>query len=224
MTDVTENAQASGTLVSWENGIGDDAKYHIAHVTTDGITLVSNMKDYQKWFAAVAAAKKSPNDIDVRSILEQLPKAVHFDRSRIAKATYSRDLSQLSLFDQEQRKTKIPEGKEQADVFAAIKQYLGGTESEEEADAWSVMQGPLFTLSVIAVIGGFCIWFTTICEPGYEATGRRAGMKNLLNWLGYSIGPFWMSLAVGSLAGLVLLMMIFQLVKRPMRQVLEYSV
>jgi peptidoglycan/LPS O-acetylase OafA/YrhL len=66
------------------------------------------------------------------------------------------------------------------------------------------------------------IWFTTICEPNYEATGRRAGMKNLLNWVGYSIGPFWMSVAVGSLAAIVLASMVYQLVKRPIRQVLEY--
>lgn len=222
MTEATANTGDSGTLVSWENGIGDDAKYHIAHITTEGITLVANMKDYQKWFAAVAAAKKSPEGI--RSILNELPKVAHFERGQISKATYAKDLSQLSLYDQQQRRTKVPEGKEQAEVFAAIKQYLGGAEREEEADAWSVMQGPLFTLSVIGVIGGFFIWFTTICEPDFQAEGRKAGMKNLLNWVGYNIGPFWMSVAVGSLAALVLLLMISQLVKRPIRQVLEYSV
>lgn len=222
MTEATGNADDTGALVSWENGIGDDAKYHIAHITAEGITLVSNMKDYQKWFAAVAAAKKSPTDI--RPILSELPKVMHFERGQISKATYAKDLSQLSLFDHQQRKTKVPEGKEQAAVFAAIKQYLGGTESEEEADAWSVMQGPLLTLSIIGVIGGFFIWFTTICEADFQAEGRKAGMKNLLNWVGYNIGPFWMSVAVGSLAALVLLLMISQLVKRPIRQVLEYSV
>lgn len=220
MTEVTANADDAGALVSWENGIGDDAKYHIAHITADGITLVANMKDYQKWFAAVAATKKSPSSI--RAILNELPKVVYFQRGQISKATYAKDLSQLSLYDQEQRRTKVPEGKEQADVFAAIKQYLGGAESEEEADAWSVMQGPLFTLAVIGVIGGFFIWFTTICEADFKAEGRKAGMKNLLNWVGYSIGPFWMSVAVGSLAALVLLIMTAQLVKRPIRQVLEY--
>ena len=132
-------------------------------------------------------------------------------------------MNQLALFDQNEKKTKVPEGKEQAEVFAAIKQHLGGTESEEEADAWSVMQSPLFILAVIGVIGGFFIYFTTICEPDYEATGRRSGMKALLNSVGYTIGPVWMSVAVGSLAALVLGMMIFQLIKRPIRQVLEYS-
>ena len=117
----------------------------------------------------------------------------------------------------------MPEGKEQADVFAAIKQYLGGSESEEEADAWSVMKTPLFILSVIAVIGGFLIYFTASCEPSIEATGRRAGMKTLLNSIGYAIGPVWTSVAVGSLAALVLGMLSFQLIKRPIVQVLTYS-
>lgn len=132
-------------------------------------------------------------------------------------------LNQLLLFDRDQRKTKFPEGKEQADVFAAIKQHPGGSESEEEADAWTVMQSPLFILAVIGVIGGFFIYVASISEPNYEASGRRAGMKNLINWLGYSIGPVWMSVAVGSLAAIVLGMMIYQLIKRPIRQVLTYS-
>jgi hypothetical protein len=220
MSNVTGNAGTSGTLVSWEEGIGDDKKYHLAHVSPEGITLVRKM-DYKQWCEVVAAAKTSPNE--AAAILRQLPKAMHFQPGQISKATYAKDLNQLALYDREQKKTKVPEGKEQAEVFAAIKQHLGGAEREEEADAWSVMQSPLFILAVIAVIGGFLIWFTTICDPTYEAIGRRSGMKNLLNWVGYSIGPMWMSIAVGSLAALVLAMMAYQLIKRPIRQVLEYS-
>ena len=221
MANVTSKASAPGTLVSWEEGIGDDKKFHIAHVSPEGITLVRKMKDYQKWCEAVAAARSSPNE--VVGILQQLPKAVSFDPGALSKVAYAGQLNQLTLFDRNQQKTKVPEGKGQAEVFAAIKQHLGGTPREEEADAWSVMQSPLFILAVIGVIGGFFIWFTTICEPGYEASGRRAGMKQLLNSIGYTIGPVWMSVAVGSLAALVLGMMFYQLVKRPIRQVLEYS-
>jgi hypothetical protein len=221
MANVAGNAVAPGTLVSWEEGIGDDKKYHIAHVSPEGITLVRKLKDYAQWQQIVAAAKSSPNE--AAASLRQLPKAVHLDPSQISKATYAKQLNQLALFDRSQQKIKVPEGKEQAEVFAAIKQHLGGAEREEEADAWSVMQSPLFILGVIAVIGGFFIYFTTICEPGYEASGRRSGMKQLLNWVGYSIGPFWMSVAVGSMAALVLGMMIYQLIKRPIRQVLEYT-
>lgn len=221
MSNATGNASAAGTLVSWEEGIGDDKKYHIVHVSSAGIILVRKMSDYKQWVEMVAAAKTSPDE--AATMLQQLPKAVHFVPGKISKATYSKDLNQLALYDQDQQKTKVPEGKGQAEVFAAIKQHLGGTEGEEEADAWSVMQGPLFTLAVIAVIGGFCIWFTTISDPNYVASGRKSGMKNLLNWIGYSIGPTWMSVAVGSLAAIVIAMMSYQLIKRPIRQVLAYA-
>jgi hypothetical protein len=221
IANVAGEAGAHGTLVSWEEGIGDDKKYHIAHVSSAGITLVRKLKDYEKWVQVVAAAKASPDE--AVSMLQQMEKAVQFAPEEISRATYAEQLNQLTLFDRQEQKTKIPEGKEQADIFAALKEHLGGTESEEEADAWSVMQSPLFILAVIGVIGGFFIWFTTICEPDYEASGRRSGMKTLLNWVGYKIGPVWMSVAVGSLAALVLGSMIYQLVKRPIRQVIEYS-
>ena len=214
-------AVAPGTLVSWDEGIGDDKNYHIAYVSPAGITLVCSLKDFTRWQEVVAAANSSSSK--AAELLQQLPKAIHFGPSEISRATYAADLNQLTLFDRNEQKTKVPEGKGQAAIFAAIKQHLGGAESEEEADAWSVMQTPLFILAVIAVIGGFFIYFTTACDPNYEATGRRAGMKALLNWLGYTIGPVWMSVAVGSLAALVLGMMIFQLIKRPIRQVLKYS-
>lgn len=217
----SESADSTPTLVSWENGIGDDKKYHIAHVSSAGITLVLKMKDYKEWVDVVASANGSLDEAAAK--LQELPKSVHLGSEDISRATYAENLNQLTVTDQNQKKTKVPEGKEQADIFAAIKQHLGGTESEEEADAWSVMQTPLFVLAVIGVIGGFFIWFTTICEPDYQATGRRSGMKTVLNSVGYAIGPVWMSVAVGSLATIVLGMMIFQLIKRPIRQVLQYS-
>ena len=135
MSDSSDPAVASGTLVSWEEGIGDDKKYHIAHVSPAGIILVRKMKDYKKWVEVVAAAKNSPET--AAEILQQLPKSEHYAPQEILKATYSQDLRQLTLFDQNQQKIKVPEGREQAEVFAAIKQHLGGAESEEEADAWS---------------------------------------------------------------------------------------
>jgi hypothetical protein len=221
MANATGQAAVPGTLVSWSEGIGDDRKYHIAHVSPEGITLVLKMKDDATWKERVAAASSSPNE--AAAMLQKLPKAVRLASSDLSKATYAQKLNQLTLLDRNQQKIKVPEGKEQADVFAAIKTHLGGAESEEEADAWSVMQSPLFILAVIGVIGGFFIWFTTICDPSHVATGRRSGMKNLLNSIGYKIGPVWMSVAVGSLAALVLGMMLYQLVKRPIRQVLQYS-
>jgi hypothetical protein len=221
MANDSISAAAPGTLVSWEEGIGDDKKYHIAHVSPAGITLVRKLKDYANWQEVVAAANRSPGE--AAAMLQRLPNAVQLAAGEISRVTYAQQLNQLTLFDRNKQKIKVPEGKEQAAVFAAIQQHLGGAASEEEADAWSVMQSPLFILAVIGVIGGFFIWFTTICDPTYEATGRRSGMKALLNWLGYTVGPVWMSVAVGSLAALVLGMMVYQLIKRPIRKVLEYS-
>ncbi|MCA8989038.1 MAG: hypothetical protein KDA78_15440, partial [Planctomycetaceae bacterium] len=205
----------------WEEGIGDDKKYHIAHISPDEIVLVRKLKDYQKWVSLLESARNAPTQ--AAEILKKEEKATSYRPGEISKVTYSKDLWQLSLFDQDQKKIKVPDGKEQELVFEAIREHWGGVEGEEEADAWSVMQSPLFILSVIGVIGGFFIWFTTICEPDYEASGRRAGMKQLLNWVGYQIGPVWSSVAVGSLAALVLGMMIYQLIKRPLRQVLSYG-
>jgi len=152
-----------------------------------------------------------------------MTKSTFLNAEEIAKTTYSDKLNQLTLIDQNEKKTKIPKGEEQATVFAAIKHHLGGTESEEEADTWAIVQKPLITLAMTGLIGGFCIWFTTMCEPGYEATGRRSGMKNLMNWLGYTIGPGWASVIVGGIVLIVLALMISQLVKRPIVQILEYA-
>ena len=187
MADLTSQASDPATLLSWEEGIGDDKKYHIAHVSPEAIILVLKMKDYAKWVEVVAVARSLPGEAAAK--LQQLPKAVHLAPNEISRVTYADGLNQLTLFHQDEKKTKVPGGKKLAEVFAAIKLHLGGTESQEEADAWSVMQSPLFTLTVIGVIGGFLIWFTTICEPEYVASGRRSGMKNLLNQVGYSIGP-----------------------------------
>lgn len=221
MASVSEAAETPGTIVSWSEGIGDERRYHIAHVSPAGITLALKAKDEASWQGMVAMAKASPDG--AAAMLQQVPKAVFLSRSDLSKATYAQQLNQLWLYDQNQQRTKLPEGKEQADVFAAIKQHLGGMESEEEADAWSVMQSPLFVLAVIGVIGGFFIWFTTICEPDFVATGRKAGMKQLMNTVGYKIGPVWMSVIVGLLAAMPLGLMITQLIKRPIRQILTYS-
>ncbi len=221
MSSASNSADAPGTLVSWEEGIGDDKRYHLAHVSPAGITLVLKQKDHAKWQAVVAAAGSAPSQ--AAAILQQLPNAVHFAPAAISKATYTEQLNQLTLFDRSGKKTKVPEGKGQPQIYAAIREHLGGAASEEEADAWSVMKTPLFGLVMISVIGACLISLAATSDPNYEATGRRAGMKALLNWLGYTIGPVWMSVIVGTLAALVLGLMIFLLIKRPIRQVLTYS-
>ena len=109
MADASSSAVAPDTLVSWEVGIGDDKKYHIAHVSPAGIALVLKQKDYKKWVEVVAAANGSPDE--AAAMLQQQPKAVHFAPGEISKATFAKDLNQLTLVDQNEKKTKVPEGK-----------------------------------------------------------------------------------------------------------------
>ena len=141
---------------------------------------------------------------------------------QIARVAWCEKLNQLTVVDKAGSKQHFPESRagEQGKIFDAVRRYLGGTPREEDAHAWSVMKTPLFALSVLAVIGGFFIWFTAISDPNAEITGRRAGMKRLLNWVGYTIGPVWSSVIVGTIAALIL--GFFLLVERPKRQVLEF--
>lgn len=222
MANISREAGTPGTLVFWEDFyIGDDKGYHLVHVSPMGIILVAGIKDAAAWKSLADAASASPQV--AAAILSQAPRSVYFAREEIAKVTYARELSQLTLFDRRQKKTNFPKGKGQADVFAAIQQHLGGEASHEEADAWSVVKGWLFGLLVFGGIGGFMIYFTTICDPNHVATGRKRGMENLLNQLGYAVGPLWMSVAVGSFLTFILVLMVRQLIKRPTRQVLAYS-
>jgi hypothetical protein len=222
MANISQEAPTPGTLVFWEDFyIGEDKGYHLVHVSPTGIILVAGIKDVEAWKKLAGTANASPHAAG--TILSQVPGSVRFDPEEIAKVTYARELSQLILFDQQQKRTKIPSGKGQADVFAAIQQHLGGAESQEEADAWSVVKGWLFGLVVFDGLGGFMIYYTTICDPNYVATGRKRGIENLLNQLGYAIGPFWMSVVVGTFVTFVLVLMVRQLIKRPIRRVLDYS-
>lgn len=45
MTTNSTGDDALGTLVTWEEGIGDERRYHIAHVSPAGITLLLKSKD-----------------------------------------------------------------------------------------------------------------------------------------------------------------------------------
>lgn len=213
--------QSHGTLLSWEEGFGDDKKFHIAHVSALGLTFVRRLKDHAEFEQLVHDATNEP--ANAVSLLQSHPKAEVHPIEKIARATYAEQLNQLYLFDDQGKRTGIPEGKDnpQGKIFTALTE-LGGTQSEEDADAWSVLKTPLFVLSVIAVIGGFFIWFTTICEPDFEATGRRAGMKQLMNTIGYAVGPIWSSVVVGLLALPVISLASYLLIKRPVRQILSF--
>ena len=211
-----------GTLVAWTASTGDSTKSHVVHVDPTGLAWALGLKEPEVFGQLVGAAQARP--ADAAALVAAHPGGRRLPRDQLARVAHTPQLNQLTVVDKAGTKQHVAYGKggEQGKVFEAVRRHLGGTAREEDADAWSVMQVPLFALAVLAVIGGFFIWFTTICEPEVEATGRRAGMKKFLNWLGYSIGPTWMSVAVGAVALLIVAFMVFLLVKRPQRQVLEF--
>lgn len=223
MTDRSDAhlARSDDLLVFWEEGIGDDKKYHIAHVSSLGLTFVRSLKDYAKYQQLVHHANEMP--ANAVQLLQADPKAEVHALPALGRVTFAEQLNQLYLFDKRGKRTVIPDGKgdPQAKIFTALKRF-GGSISEEEADAWSVLKTPLYALAFVAAIGGFFIWFTTICEPDFTATGRRSGMKQLLNSIGLAIGPFWASVIVAVFALPMVGLAIYLLVKRPVRQVLSF--
>ena len=221
MGNASDGAAPPGTLVSWDYGTDDAHKYVIVHVSPDGITLVRKLKNVAAWQETMVRATRFPEQ--ARAILQQMPKAVQLARDDLIRVTWVQDLEQLTLFDQNGKKFRLPEGKAQAEVFEAIKQHLGGVASEEETDAWSVMQPHLVILLCGGLIGAVLIAFTAMCKPDFKPDGPGAAVKIVLNWIGYKIGPFWMSVIVASLEALVFGMMILMLISRPIRHSLSFS-
>src|SRR5262245_13915373 len=231
MADVRDSDEASrpaaspdggGTLVAWTASTGDSTKSHVVHVDPTGLAWALGLKQPEEFGRLVGAATQQPAEAAALVAAHQGGQSL--PRERLVRIAYTEQLNQLTVVDKAGRRQHIAYGKdgELGKIFEAVRRHLGGTAREEDADAWSVMKGPLFALAVTAVIGGFLVGSASIAEPDAEITGRRAGMKQLINWLGYAIGPTWMSIAVGALALLISSFMVYLLVKRPKRQVLEF--
>ncbi|HUT93253.1 MAG TPA: hypothetical protein VMY37_27560 [Thermoguttaceae bacterium] len=212
----------AGTLVAWTASTGDSTKSHVVHIDPAGATWALGLKRPEEFGQLVGEATARP--AEAAALVEGHRGGHRLPRARLARVTYAKDLNQLTIIDDAGRKQRIPDGNvgEQGQVFEAIGRHLGGTPGEEDADAWSVMQVPLFALAVVGVIGGLLIYVAAISDPSYEASGRRSGMKQLINWLGYTVGPTWMSILVGAVALAIFAFMVFLLVKRPKRQVLDF--
>lgn len=212
----------AATLVAWTASTGDSTKSHVVHVDPTGLVWALNLKQPEAFGQLVGTVSARP--VDAAALIAAHPGGQCLPRERLARVAHTPQLNQLTVVDTAGKKQHIAFGKagEQGKVFEAVRRHLGGTAREEDADAWSVMKVPLFALAVTAVIGGFLIWFTTLADPEADITGRKAGMKKLMNWVGHNIGPTWMSIAVGVIALLILSFMVFLLVKRPKRQVLDF--
>ena len=210
---------AAGETFSWSSP-GEGETTHLVHVAPAGMAWALKLKSGPFGELAAAAGADPAN---AQTVIGEHKNGTRLPKEKISKVTYAKDLNQLAVHDDAGKRTKIPDGKtQQAAIFESVGRHLGGSPSEEDADAWSVMQTPLFVLAVIGVIGGFLIFMAAQADPDYEPTGRRSGMKRLINWLGLTVGPTWMSAIVGTLAAIVLGLMIFQLVKRPVRKVLTF--
>lgn len=211
------------TLVLWTTSNGDSNVSHLVHVDSTCIAWITNIG--KKKVMENLLGQISARPTETAAIISAESKGICLPRERLSRVTYCESLNQLSLFDEAGKKSKIPDGKEQEQrrIFEGVRQHMGGNASEEEADAWSVMQTPLFALAVTAVIGGFLIFLAANSDPNYEATGRRSGMKQLINWVGYTVGPTWMSVIVGAIALCIFAFMVFLLVKRPIREVLAFK-
>eukprot|EP00913_Durusdinium_trenchii_P008824 g8290.t1 len=206
-----------GTLVAWTVDSGDSSKSHVVHVDENGIAWALNLKEPEVVGRLVGEATQRPDDAG--TIIETHRGGRRVLRKRLAGVAFAEQLNQLTIVDTDGKKQHIAYGDdgEQEKIFKAARRHFGGTVRKEDADAWSVMKTPLFALSVTAVIGGFLIWMAAISDPNAEITGRRSGMKRLINWLGYTIGPTWMSIFVGAVALLIVSFMVFLLIKRPER-------
>ena len=213
----------AGTVVAWTASTGDSTKSHVVHIDPTGLAWALGLKQPEAFGQLVGVVTSRP--AEAAALVAAHPGGRRLPREQLARVAHTPQLNQLTVVDTAGKRQDIAYGKggEQGKVFEAVRRHLGGTAREEDADAWSVMKVPLFALVVVAVIGGFFIWLAASADPDAEITGRRAGMKKLINWLGTTVGPTWMSVLVGAVALLILSFMVYLLVKRPRRQVLDFG-
>lgn len=211
------------TVIVWSSGSGESTLLHLVQVAPTGIAWLLNIKKPKILEELVEKINAQPEN--AAAIIAAESKGKFLPRAQLARVSYSESLKQLLVVDQAGKKQKFADGKEgeQRQLFEAVREHLGGDTGEEEADAWSVMQGPLIGLAITAFFGGLMIFIATDADPGKEFHGRRSGLKKLFNWLGYTIGPTWMGIIVGAIALGIFGYLILQLVKRPVREFLAFK-
>jgi len=216
-------SETDATVMVWSSGSGDSTLLHLAQVDPTGIAWLLDIKKPKILEELVGRINEQPEN--ATAIIGAESKGKFLSRENLARVSYSESLKQLLVVDSEGKKQKFTDGEdgEQRQLFEAVRHHLGGDAGEEEADAWSVMQGPLIALAVTAFFGGLMIFIATDADPNKEFHGRRSGIKSLFNWLGYTIGPTWMSIIVGAIALFFFGNMILQLVNRPVREFLAFK-
>ncbi|QDV18942.1 hypothetical protein Pan153_36030 [Gimesia panareensis] len=211
------------SVMVWSSSSGESKLLHAMQIDETGIAWLLNISKPKILEELIGRINENPDQ--ATSIISAESKGKFLPREQLARVSYTEGLSQLLIIDTDGKKHKVTDGEEgeQRQIFEAVRQHLGGDAGEEEADAWSVMQGPLLGLVITAAAGGFMVFLATEADPSKEFTGRRRGMKQLLNWLGYTIGPTWMGVIAGTIFLGIFAYMIMQLVKRPVREFLAFK-
>lgn len=225
-SDLEDTQSDFGCLVVWTSNSGDNKKSHLLHVDSAGITWMLNAKKPDAIRRLLEMISEKP--AETAAIMKSDLNAYHLPRERLIGVNYIEKLNQLTIqYDtmygkSKKQKIAFGDGNEQRMIFEGIHKYLNGSLSEEDADAWSVMKGPLIGLAVTGFFGGLLFVVSTEADPNYEATGRRRGLKQLFNWVGYTVGPTWISIIAGAIALGIFGYMMVSLVNRPQRKVLGF--
>lgn len=214
--------QQGGLLFTWNTGSGDSARVHVVHVDSSGLSWLVNIGDKDVCTLLLNAIAANP--AETAKAIAEAKKGRRVSRDELDKVTYSKSLKQLTFVDRAGKNHHIPAGNEgqQEAIYAAVGEKLRGTAGEEDVDVWSAIKTPLGGLALTAVFGAMAIFLAADSEPNKEFTGRRRGMAQLLNKIGYTVGPMWMSVIAAGIAMIFIVPMIRRLMSRPKRDFLSF--
>lgn len=218
----SEAAQQGGLLFTWNTGSGDSARVHVVHVEPAGLSWLVNIGDKNVCTKLLDAINANP--AETAKAIAEAKKGRRVSREELEKVTYSKSLKQLTFVDRAGKNHHIPTGNEgqQEAIYAAVGEKLRGAAGKEDVDTWSAIKNPLGGLAITLVFGALAVFLAADSEPNKEFTGRRRGMAQLLNKIGYSVGPMWMSVIVAGIAMIFVVPMIRRLMSRPTRDVLSF--
>lgn len=218
----TRPTAPKAAVVAWQSGSGKDKLWHIVHINSAGLTCALDLTERNQLQQLVDQASATP--AKAAEVLAAHKGAKQLTRDKLSRVTYVKLLKQLTVIDTAGKKHHIAYGDqgEQEAIFEAVNEHLGGTTSEEEADAWSVVKNALFALVVTIFAGGLFTKLAMDASPDHVATGRRAATEQALNNLLYKIGPIWTAGIFAAVAIGIATPMVLRLMNRPKRQVLAF--
>jgi hypothetical protein len=219
----TRPAVPKSAVVAWQSGSGKDKLWHIVHIDSAGLTCALDLTERNQLQQLVDQASANPSK--AAEVFGAHKGAKKLSRDKLSRVTYAKPLKQLIVVDNAGKKHHVAYGDqgEQEAIFEAVKEHLGGTPSEEEADAWSVVKNSVIALVVTIFAGGVFTKLAMDASPDHVATGRRAATEQALNNLLYKIGPIWTGVIFAAVAIGIATPMVLRLMKRPKRKVLAFQ-